>query len=1472
MDSDKQWIYIKNIITRQRALPVIKRRHKWDNIPVSLTQQRLWIIQEMDPGNYAYNMFFPLSIDGPLDVKVFDEALNTVIGRHEILRTTFENNGGTPYQKVHKRLIVNTEECSFYGDKDSAFDWIMEKSKKPFDLKKLPLLRTYRAKINESKSYLMILIHHIVGDAWAMNIVLEELQSIYNAKIAGRIVTLNEPELQFSDYAFWEKDNFRRYLADKINYWKAKLPDRISNLNLHTDYKRPIKGSYRGKMVGLDLDTGVYQGLKELQGQFPGASMFMIILAAYRLLLYKYSGESNFLIGSPVSNRVRKDTKNLVGYLANMVVLYTDINNDMAFTDVLKSEMQTCLEAYENQDFPYEYLLENLEYKREANRNPLFQTAITFQTITKEELTFGEASGRVVDVQREASMFDLLILIYDNGKNLFGWFEYSTDLFHENTIKLMAKHFSKILENIIKDPGVLVGEINLVTPVDKKLIRGLNDTQYRYSDDKCIHHLFEERVVDKGQATALVDKNRSITYEELNNYSNQLATYLLSESLETSTIGICMDYSFDMVIAMLAILKAGFVYVPLDAELPEDRIYYMLEDCNAGIVLVDEQSRNKLHKYNGKLVTVKEKIWSNTSVNNIERNVTSKQLAYVIYTSGTSGRPKGVMVEHQSVVNVIEWVNRKFNVNERDRLLLVTSIGFDLSIYDIFGTLAAGASIFLPRKRQLIEPREILRIMKEYNITLWDSAPATLMQLLPIWSEYNFKFEDMRLFLLSGDWIPTNIPAQLDKKFPNAKLIALGGATEATIWSNYYEVDARQEYWKSIPYGRPIQNAEYFILDESKNICPIGIEGDLYIGGKCLARGYLNNIDLTGERFIVSEFGRIYFTGDRARYMLDGNIEFLGRRDTQVKIRGFRIELEEIRHIIEMYSKISVAEVLALNDDSNDKYLVAFIVWQGENLQDMLKEYLRSKLPAYMVPSVYIELDSIPYTKNGKVDRERLMEMVKQHNPIDIVMNPETKLQKDLLNIWKLVLKQEKIGVDTDFFEAGGHSLLVAKLISSIKETLDLDVMVQDIFMNSTVRSLEQCILSGKSKVSYIDIEKEADIDIIKGEQEYSGAKNKLLLTGCTGFIGRFLLHQLLTSSNAVVYCLLNKEHDESGLDRLKSIMIRNELWLDEFEGRIVPIIGSLKEERLGLDSGLYNELSEKIDVIYHNGAIASYLDHYNTLKRTNVFGTKEIIKLASCTKIKPIHFSSTITVFNAGEYRTVNEYTSIREERHEYYPGYFASKWVAEELINKARKHNIPCNIYRFGLMTGDTLKGRYDKGQWLYQLLKGFLQLGYAFDKMPDFNHAILPIDVGVKMVCRISFQDNLLNKNYFICNPERVPVQSFINHYNMYAKKQIKVISFYNWLRITEEYIKEKDELLIYYFVQHLSYFNENELNSYINNDKRRLDINNTKTKEIVEKLGIEIPEISSKLIYKYFNYIISTDKDLEKRDLLGDTSLL
>lgn len=1468
--------FVKEFMIQQRSRPKLAAKtDKVEQIPLTFEQKRLYFLHHLNPFDTAYNMCIPLRIQGPINEEVIEKSVNEIIKRHDAFRITFCIKNEEPCQILHDELEIKinfNNVLNFHGETEKeAFEWITNETYRPFNLETGPLIRCSIAKCNDNLSFCLIIMHHIITDGWSTGILIKELSYIYTHFIQEQPIDLPSLPIQFSDYALYQdKLMSEQFIQNQLDYWKNTLPSKLNSVKLPNSYAHPKKES-NGRVKKINIPEDVVKELHKLSNLDPNLSVFMILVATLRVLIYKYTHQKDIIIGAPLANRNSIEARNTIGYFANIILLYSKIDDDITFEDLLMSTMKSTLEAYLHQDMPFDYLVKELITDRDLDSNPIFQVAITYQQSNDNQVKFGDSVAQVVEIERRGSIFDITFMLYERNKTIDGWIEYNESYFTDLYIESLIQHYQSILKQMAGNSQLRISEIDLLTNREKNLmLQEWNSTDCAFSSEKNMHELFELQVPKSPNGIAVSYNEEKITYKDLNSRANKLARFLLAQGVEQNQIvAVKMHKSIDTIAVLLAILKVGAAYVPIESNYPVERIIYIVENSNANILILDDMDV-ELEYNSAQILTCPDQQTLNSmkySDTNLELQLSSDRLAYIIYTSGTTGCPKGVMVYHYSAINLIEWVNNTFQVNSNDKLLFVTSICFDLSVYDIFGSLVAGAEIVIMNEADVRDPKKIISVLSNKNITFWDSAPAVLSQLVPYFNEtLDLHKSKLRLVFLSGDWIPLKLADMMQTYFKNAQLVALGGATEATIWSNYYLVNEIRPDWISIPYGKPIQNSKYYILDNNKNICPINVEGDLYISGICLAKGYMNNPDLSKEKFIDNPFEEdpyhiMYCTGDRACYREDGNIEFLGRLDEQIKIRGFRIELAEIKNKLLEYRDVEDVIVTTTVVDE-EKRIVAYIVPKESvriNPVD-LRIYLRSKLPDYMIPSGFKLVKKIILSNNGKIDISAVQEIIESSISEDeYALNNE--LADKIEDIWSKVLNRTDININSNFFDLGGSSLLVSTVIYRIKDELDIDLEIKHIFIYQTLKELVNYIEYRNPYDEFLNLGEEAALtkeqmlEVDETVKQPSATVNNILLTGATGFIGRFLLRELLEETDAQIYCLVRADSVEAGNIKIKSNLLDNDLWKDSYKNRIVAVIGDLSKGTLGISLELYNSLCDIIDVIYHNGAIANYLAHYSNLKQPNVEGTKEIVKFASLKKIKPIHFSSTITVFNSGVDRVVNEFTSIEEEQHIKFPGYFASKWIGEKIISMAREKGIPCNIYRFGLITGDTEQGRYDKNQWFYVLIKSIYKLKATFDHMPDLNHAVMPVDVAIKQFVSVSKDVSLWNQNFYLCNPKRVPVYRLVERYNQFSDTNIETISLYQWIERAKQSEQNGIEIPFLMFIQHLANLSKLELEQWAaDSNKLRLDIECSYSQSVYDKLSVNENFLTDSLIKKYFDFVL------------------
>ncbi len=867
-----------------------------------------------------------------------------------------------------------------------------------------------------------------------------------------------------------------------------------------------------------------------------------------------------------------------------------------------------------------------------------------------------------------------------------------------------------------------------------------------------------------------------------------------------------------MIPALIAVLKASASYVPLEVRFPRSRIAWILSSLDVQVIVtqsaqlalleqlapvpalkhiicVDVSSANVVHDEE-----LQPRIWTHSHLDQLSKEnlpalATSNAIAYVIFTSGSTGTPKGVMVRHQPVINLINWVNQTFAVNSGDRMLFVTSLCFDLSVYDIFGMLAVGGSIQVALERDLQEPERLLDILYHEPITFWDSAPAALQQLVPFFPVpgMNDERSRLRLVFLSGDWIPVKLPDQVRWAFPGAEVVSLGGATEATVWSNFYRIGTIEPEWVSIPYGKPIQNAQYYILDTYLNPCPIGVPGDLYISGECLATGYAGEAELTAQKFIPSPFStepgiRLYRTGDLARFWADGTMEFLGRSDAQVKIRGFRVELGEIEVALTRHPAVQVAIVEARRDAAGEKRLVAYVVSEaGQTLSARaLRAYLQEFLPDYMLPTAFVLLNTLPLTSNGKVDRRKLPSAdefigIEQ---AESYIAPTTPIEETMVSIWSDVLKLPRVGIHDNFFEIGGHSLLAVQLISRVRAAWQIHLPLRDLFAFSTVAMLaarvEEVLITSSTQVTqdapigawYDD----AVLDpAIRPEGTYNAVAAEpatIFLTNSTGFLGTFLLADLLQKTSATLYCLVRCHNDDDGMNRIKTALEAAYLWQPEFANRIIPVRGDLAQSLLGVSAPVFEQLATTVDVIYHNASLVSSVLPYEELKATNVLGTVDVLRLATQRKVKPLHYISTLSVFSPAGVtpgQPVLEEDDLDTHRDYLLKGYEQSKWVAEKLVMLARERGLPVAIYRPGRLTGHSRTGIWQTDDLLCRQMKGIIQLGSIPAIIASDVLEMIPVDYISQSIVALSTQASSTGQIFHLWNPSCASVSEMVTWIN-------------------------------------------------------------------------------------------------------------
>ena len=1049
--------------------------------PLSFAQQRLWFLQRLYPDSSTYNIPTALRLRGGLDSTALQKSIDHLIERHEVLRTTFSMREGEAVQIVHPTLPVSISKTDLRDIEASRREetlrgLIQFDAGQPFDLDRGPLLRVKLIQIADDEHVLVLNLHHIVSDGWSMDVMFRELSVLYQGYCGRKPISLPDLPIQYADYSVWQRNWLQgANLDQQLSYWRKQL-DGLSTLQLPFDQPRPAVQNYRGANQSLEIPPHLYEAIKNLS-QREGATLFMTLLAAFQTLLYRYCGQQDIVVGSPIAGRTRQETEGLIGFFVNTLVLRTDLSNNPPFRKLLARVRQVALDAYDHQDIPFEKLVEELHPERNPSISPLFQVMFVFQNNANRPLEFKDLSVEPIRTDSQVAKFDLSLTLSEREGKLRASLNYNTDLFDASTIERLVGHFQTLLEGIIANPDQPISQLPLLTGREKhQLLVEWNDTKTDFPKDKCIHQLFEEQVEKTPDAIAVVFENQQLTYRELNQRANQLAHFLQKLGVGPEVlVGICLERSLDMIVALLAILKAGAAYVPLDPSYPKDRLEFMLQDANASILLTQKSLAELLPAANARLVFLDEVDRQAvtpdlTDQANLTAQLSPNHTAYVIYTSGSTGTPKGTLVSHYNVVRLFQATQAWFGFNPNDTWTLFHSYGFDFSVWEIWGALLHGGKLVIVPQEITRSPQEFAALLIRHQVTVLNQTPSAFRQLIPVLTGDNGHDPiALRYVIFGGEALELQSLNPWFDRFGEdpTKLINMYGITETTVHVTYRPItraDAASGAGSVI--GKPIPDLRVYLLDPYQCLVPIGVAGEIYVGGAGVAKGYLGRNALTAERFITDPFSedpqaKLYRSGDLARWLPNGELEYLGRIDNQVKIRGFRIELGEIETVLTDYPSVQQAVVIAREDSPGDKRLAAYVVTvDGSTISTHdLRSFLQHKLPDYMVPSAFVFLDSLPLTANGKLDRKALPAPDHSRPELDDTFAaPRTPVEDILANIWSEVLKLDKVGVHDNFFHLGGHSLLATQVVSRINTSFQIDLPLRYLFETPTIAGLADSV------------------------------------------------------------------------------------------------------------------------------------------------------------------------------------------------------------------------------------------------------------------------------------------------------------------------------------------------------------------------------------------------------------------------------
>jgi amino acid adenylation domain-containing protein len=1071
--SDKRRLLLEKLLQKQGLAPAVQRiprRAAGGPAPLSFAQQRLWFLDRLKPGSNWYNVPAALRLEGPLEVPALRRSLAVIVHRHDALRTTFPEMDGQPEQRIAADPpdLMEVIDLSAVPDHARAAEMQSRLARvlaRPFDLAAGPLFRVTLLRLAVEDHVLALVAHHIVSDAWSTGVFVRELSALYGQILGGEAPLLPELPIQYADFAVWQRQWLTGETLERlVERWRSRLAGAPTALELSTDRPHPPVQTFRGGAVSFHLDEtassafrGIYNGA--------GVTPFMAFLAAFQALLHRYSGQADVLVGSPIAGRHREELEGLIGVFINTLVLRGDLSAAPTFRELVSQARERVLEAYSMEDLPFEKLVEELNPMRDPARSPLFQVMFVLQNAPVGALSLPGLTLRPVRMEGGVAKFELVLSLSESGGMVSGTLQYNSDLFDHTTAMRMAGHLETLVAAAACDPDQLVAELPLLSePEYGQLLLEWNDTEKPCPQVPLVHELFAAHARRQPEATAVAAADGScLTYGELEARSNRLAWHLRALGVGPEVlVAICADRTPARVVGIVGALKAGGAYVSLDPGYPKDRLAYLLEDAGAPVLLTEERFLPALPETRARVILL-DGAWEGDESRAPESGVTPDNLSYVVYTSGSTGRPKGVQIPHAGLMNLVRWHQDLYGVAPGERGTQIASPAFDASIWELWPYLAGGASLHIPDEETRLSSSGMIRWWSEQGITLaylmTPLAEGVLEEEIP--EGLNLK---VRALIIGGDRLHRRPRPEVGFRLMNHY-----GPAEYTVTSTVVQVPPEGQGGAIPTIGRAVDNTRIYVLDQRQHPVPVGVPGELYVAGVGLARGYHERPDLTAEKFVPDPFSeepgaRMYRTADLVRYLPDGDMDFLGRLDHQVKIRGLRIELGEIESVLGQHPEVREAAVLVREDRPGDKRLTAYVV--GSAGVEDLRAFLRERLPEYMIPAAFLLLDSLPLTSNGKVDRRALP--APEWQP-EAYVAPRNPVEAVLAAIWSKVLKVDKVGVHDNFFDLGGHSLLMTQVTSRVRRTFRVEVPLRAYFESPTVERLAEVVVAHEAKPGQSD-------------------------------------------------------------------------------------------------------------------------------------------------------------------------------------------------------------------------------------------------------------------------------------------------------------------------------------------------------------------------------------------------------------------
>lgn len=1506
--------------------------------PASFAQERLWFFEQWEPG--AYNVELTTIPQGQLDLEALEKAIQEVARRHEILRTTFAMVDSQLCQLISSQSVVHFSRidlCMFSDEEQYAKvnAIIKSESKHIFDLRHGPLLRVSIIKVLKDTHVIHFNMHHIISDAWSIEVLMSEIRTLYVAYSSGQPSPLPELPIQYADYAVWQKKCFQDGKLDAhLDYWKHQLRD-VPILQLPFDYPRPAIQSFHGSKRHITIPPHLHTSLNALSRQ-AGVTLFMTLLAAFQTLLHRYSSQESIAVGTPIAGRDGSKLELLIGCFLNTLVLRTSFDGNPSFWNLLKRVQEVALSAYEYQDIPFEKLVEMLQPDRELSHHPLFQVMFALENVPRHNaglsdaqltplseteqatLYLGEEAYSNHTAQKhsalfknETAVFDIDMSLYEREDKLFGEIEYNTSIFDPSTIDQLHDHFLTLLQQIVRDPMQRVDTIPLLSREEQnQYLEKWNSASFPISKLQTGSFLagFLEQVRACPTALAVSDEQHQLTYADLFQQAYSVARYLRVQGVvQEQLVGLYTTRSVSWAAGLLGILFTGGAYLPLDPRYPDTRIQQFIKQSKCHLLLTSYEHEDHLVRLcegmgeaggtPPRIVRLEDA--PKDAGEHFARcedllEPQGQQLAYVIYTSGSTGIPKGAMVEHSGMLNHLYSKVEALHLGEKDVVAQTASACFDISIWQVLAPLLTGGSVRIYADETVWNVQELFEQVVRDGVSILEVVPSWLRGLLdldlPAPEQDDVRLGQLRWLITTGEALPRDLCLQWLKRYQHVPIMNAYGPTECSDDVTHHIIsneNNEKAYRGLLPIGSALPGLRTYVLNEQMQIQPVGVAGEIYIGGIGVGRGYLGEADKTAEVFVpdpwgVEPGGRLYRTGDMGRYRSDGVILFNERKDEQIKLRGYRIELAEIEQAMQKLPGVKECRVMKRTERTNDgERLVAYVI-RGEGYEDSgrLLKSMKEELPDYMLPSAIVAVEEWPLLLNGKLDKERLPDPQEEEGLIkkEVYVAPRDEIEKKLALIWSNLLGVQQVGIYDDFFALGGYSLLTIQLARHIHAQFGRRISLTTIFRERTIAAIAQMLQQHEYEDSSRTLQKEQtpkavnlpedailDSSMTPGElcvKHHRTTCEHVLLTGATGFLGTFLLAELLRKTSMHIHCLIRATTEAEGQKKLQQKLEEANIWQTEWEMRIYPIIGDLGQPQLGLSSHHFSELARRIDRIYHNGAYVNMMYPYEALRPANVLGTKEIIRLAMTYQLKPVHYISTLNVLGQKEEahtQYLDEHVVIDDCWQYLQGGYAQSKWVAEKLVRTAHARGLPVVIYRPGMITGFPQSRAHYEDDTFYRFLEGCIELG----KAPLSNRSVTlqttSVDYVSRAIVALSQQETSFGETFHFSNVSQVALNTIVQWLNTFGYV-IQLVEYQDWykevIRLPE--ISERESMKDATLLDLLSRLPKPDLVRHDTGEEQTPSVvfGSEFTQAALAKLSIWYAEVDEGLFHTYLASLLQT----------------